>query len=151
MARGSTLKYSKKFTATPAPAVSKPKAPSPRATGGTPTAPSSTTAPTRPTTTRRVLTQQEAGQIAQETFRTRVQTLTAPIRKKIQKLTINYEDLKAQGGGRTPDFGARVSAKIVYDQILNEEEKIKKMEDCGIIIAKSPAEIGKTLLNKLSN
>ena len=29
--------------------------------------------------------------------------------------------------------------------------KIKKMEDCGIIIAKSPAEIGKTLLNKLSN
>ena len=31
------------------------------------------------------------------------------------------------------------------------EEKIKKMEDCGIVIAKSPAEIGKTLLNKLSN
>jgi succinyl-CoA synthetase alpha subunit len=29
--------------------------------------------------------------------------------------------------------------------------KIKKMEDCGITIAKSPAEIGKTLLNKLSN
>ena len=27
----------------------------------------------------------------------------------------------------------------------------KKMEDCGITIAKSPAEIGKTLLNKLSN
>ncbi len=31
------------------------------------------------------------------------------------------------------------------------EDKIKKMEDCGITIAKSPAEIGKTLLNKLSN
>ena len=30
-------------------------------------------------------------------------------------------------------------------------EKIKTMEDAGIIIAKSPAEIGKTLLNKLSN
>ena len=29
--------------------------------------------------------------------------------------------------------------------------KIKKMKDCGIAIAKSPAEIGKTLLNKLSN
>ena len=28
---------------------------------------------------------------------------------------------------------------------------IKKMKDCGITIAKSPAEIGKTLLNKLSN
>ena len=30
-------------------------------------------------------------------------------------------------------------------------EKIKTMEEAGIIIAKSPAEIGKTLLNKLSN
>ena len=30
-------------------------------------------------------------------------------------------------------------------------DKIKKMEDWGITIAKSPAEIGKTLLNKLSN
>ena len=30
-------------------------------------------------------------------------------------------------------------------------EKIKKMEDAGITIAKSPADIGKTLLNKLSN
>ena len=31
------------------------------------------------------------------------------------------------------------------------EDKIKKMEDCGITIAKSPADIGKTLLKKLSN
>ena len=31
------------------------------------------------------------------------------------------------------------------------EDKIKKMEDCGITVAKSPSEIGKTLLNKLSN
>ena len=30
-------------------------------------------------------------------------------------------------------------------------DKIKTMEDCGIIIANSPSEIGKTLLNKLSN
>ena len=29
--------------------------------------------------------------------------------------------------------------------------KIKKMEDCGIEVATSPSEIGKTLLNKLSN
>ena len=29
--------------------------------------------------------------------------------------------------------------------------KINKMKECGITIAKSPAEIGKTLLNKLSN
>ena len=31
------------------------------------------------------------------------------------------------------------------------KDKIKKMEDCGIEIATSPSEIGKTLLNKLSN
>ena len=31
------------------------------------------------------------------------------------------------------------------------ENKIKKMEDCGITMANSPSKIGKTLLNKLSN
>ena len=31
------------------------------------------------------------------------------------------------------------------------EQKIKKMESCGIIVAKSPSEIGKTLLDKLTN
>ena len=31
------------------------------------------------------------------------------------------------------------------------EDKIKKMEECGITIAKSPSELGKTLFSKLSN
>ena len=31
------------------------------------------------------------------------------------------------------------------------EDKIKKMQESGITIAKSPADIGKTLLDKLSN
>jgi succinyl-CoA synthetase alpha subunit len=31
------------------------------------------------------------------------------------------------------------------------EDKIKKMKDCGIIIANSPSKIGKTLFDKLSN
>ena len=31
------------------------------------------------------------------------------------------------------------------------QDKIKKMEDCGIIIANSPSNIGKTLFDKLSN
>ena len=31
------------------------------------------------------------------------------------------------------------------------QDKIKKMEDCGITVANSPSKIGKTLLNKLSN
>ena len=33
----------------------------------------------------------------------------------------------------------------------NAEEKIKKKQDCGITVANSPSDIGKTLLNKLSN
>jgi succinyl-CoA synthetase alpha subunit len=31
------------------------------------------------------------------------------------------------------------------------EDKIKKMEDCGITMANSPSKIGKTLFDKLSN
>ena len=31
------------------------------------------------------------------------------------------------------------------------EDKIKVMEDCGIIIANSPSKIGKTLFDKLNN
>jgi succinyl-CoA synthetase alpha subunit len=31
------------------------------------------------------------------------------------------------------------------------EDKIKKMEECGIEVASSPSDIGKTLYNKLSN
>ena len=31
------------------------------------------------------------------------------------------------------------------------QDKIKKMEECGIMIAKSPSELGKTVFNKLSN
>ena len=31
------------------------------------------------------------------------------------------------------------------------QDKIKKMEDCGITVANSPSKIGKTLFNKLSN
>jgi len=128
MSLRSKTQKAKKFGTPTAPSVSTPKAPSPRATGGTPTAPSSTTAPTRPTTTRRVLTQQEAGQIVQETFRTRVQTLTAPIRNTIKNLTIYAADQKRQGGGRAPDYGAREKAVIAYKQIAVEEEKIKQIE-----------------------
>ena len=34
--------------------------------------------------------------------------------------------------------------------VVEFEDKIKKMEECGITIAKSPSKIGKTLFNKLS-
>ena len=32
----------------------------------------------------------------------------------------------------------------------NAEDKIEKMKSCGILIAESPAEIGKTLYDKLA-
>jgi len=64
----------------------------------------------------------------QETFRTRVQTLTAPIRNTIKNLTIYAQDQARQGGGRTPDYNAREKAVIAYKQIAEEEEKIKQIE-----------------------
>jgi hypothetical protein len=83
--RGKTQK-AKKFGTPTTPAVSTPKAPSPKPTKTIRTvAPTVTTAPkavSKPTTTRRVITQQEAGQIAQETFRTQVQSLTASLRSE---------------------------------------------------------------------
>jgi len=83
--RGKTQK-AKKFGTPTTPAVSTPKTPSPKAPKIVRTvAPTVTTAPkavSKPTTTRRVITQQEAGQIAQETFRTRVQSLTASLRNE---------------------------------------------------------------------
>jgi len=83
--RGKTEK-AKKFGTPTTPAVSTPKAPSPKAPKIVRTvAPTVTAAPkavSKPTTTRRVLTQQEAGQIAEETFRTQVQSLTASLRNQ---------------------------------------------------------------------
>jgi len=83
--RGKTQK-AKKFGTPTTPAVSTPKTPSPKAPKIVRTvAPAVAAAPkavSKPTTTRRVITQQEAGQIAQETFRTRVQSLTASLRSE---------------------------------------------------------------------
>jgi len=117
MSLRSKTQKAKKFGTPTTPAVSTPKAPSPRATGGTPTAPSSTTAPTKPTTTRRVITQQEAGQIAQETFRTQVQTLTAPLRN------LRGDIAKQLQGGLHPQ-----TRLDVEERIAKIDEEIAQIE-----------------------
>ena len=54
--------------------------------------------------------------------------------------------LTAPSGRRMGHAGA-----IISGGQGGAEQKIKKMESCGIIVAKSPSEIGKTLLDKLTN
>jgi len=129
--RKKTIKFGQTYGTPTTPTVTTPKAPSPKApkiiravktTGLVSTAPK---AVSKPTTKRGAITQQQAGQIAQETFRTRVQTLTAPIRDKIEKLTIHAK-YQEQGGRNMPSMAQ--AAAIAYEQIAIEEEKIKKIE-----------------------
>ena len=136
--RKKTIKFGETFGTPTTPTVTTPKAPSPKAPKiiRTVTAPSVVSAPkavTKPTTTRGVLTQQEAGQIAQETFRTQVQTLTAPIRALIEKLTIHAKYQEEGGKGRSPQASMAQAAVIAYKQIAVEEEKIKKI-DCLLVV-----------------
>ena len=66
---------------------------------------------------------------------------------KIKKPIVGFiAGVTAPPGRRMGHAGA-----IISGGKGNAEEKIKKMQDCGITIANSPSDIGKTLLNKLSN
>ena len=128
MSLRSKTQKAKKFgtPSAPSPTAQKSSPTSPRATGGTPSAPSPSAQPRTSSPKTYGITQTQA---VQEQFKTRLQTLTAPIRNTIRTLTTRVEALDKEGGGRSPDLGARATAINVREQIAVEQKKIEQIEE----------------------
>ena len=130
--RKKTIKFGETYGTPTTPSVTTPKTPSPKKPKIIRTiSPTVTAAPkavTKPTVTRKTITQQQTGIEAQQKFKTQVQTLTGTIRNTIATKTIRLEALEKAGGGRTPDLGARESAEIEREQIGELYQKIKEIE-----------------------
>ena len=67
-------------------------------------------------------------------------------KKKKSKSRVNEA-----GNYTKPGMRKRLFNRIKAGGKGGAQDKIKKMEDCGITIANSPSKIGKTLFDKLSN
>jgi len=121
MSLRSKTQKAKKFGTPTTPSVSTPKAPSPKQPKivGTVTAPSvvSGTAPTRTTTTRKTITQAEAGIVAQAGFKAQLQVLTGLPSRQLIGLT--------QQLANTREFKTKV---LLEKQIQDKEQEIIDIE-----------------------
>jgi len=130
-------KFGTPTTPTPTPKEPSPKQPKIVRTI-TPTVTTGVRVTPKPTTTRGVLPQQAAGIAAQEQFKTRLQSLTAPIYKALQPLydyakTYNYQrfatatekDLHQRKIKELEQKNIDIETKLIQEQQVIEEKKIE--------------------------
>jgi len=118
----SKTQKAKKFGTPTTPTTTTPKAPSPRATGGIPTARPSGTPTTKPTGTRKVIPQSAAGIAAQEQFKRNLQQiLHAPLSFFSSSTTQGLE--KVYGDTKHP-----ATKESLKQQLDKERQELKNVE-----------------------
>jgi len=133
--RKKTIKFGQTYGTPTAPTTPTPKAPSPKAPKiiRTVTAPTVTTAPkavTKPTTQRGAIPTTPAGIIAQEQFKTQIQSLTQPIRNVLANLETQLLATRRRGSPATPEQkeALEIAIKQKEDEIVNIEQKAIEIE-----------------------